>query len=371
MDAAKAFAESDVLLVSREWAKLESNRQILLAAPEWDLVLMDEAHAARRKEPKEGEFNTGNLLLELLREMQLRRRAKGVILLSATPMQTNPWEPWDLLSVLGVGGNWMVEFRDIRRYYDVVSDLRHGAPDGVSAEVVRSLVESDREFPDPPIRYSGALDDALSFALAGEREQFAQWLRGGSPLGRRMHRNTRETLKEYHRRGLLPDYTPCERAVRDVVFDYASDAERDCYDAIKHYIDTRFERLEGERSGKGFVMTIYRRRAASSPFSLRRSMERRLEACENVIKRQWLGAWRPEDEQMDSRDLSDADIESVDPALPATPEAAEAEKSEIETIIRKLDALGNTDSKFAKFRDGWTTTFGGFTTLPTKAASRR
>ncbi|MDH7603137.1 MAG: helicase-related protein [Armatimonadota bacterium] len=350
MEAAKAFAQEDVLLVSREWARLESNRQILLAAPRWDLVLMDEAHAARRRWPKEGEFNTGNLLLELLREMQLERRTRGIILLSATPMQTNPWEPWDLLSVLGVGGNWMVEFADIRTYYDVISKLEQKPPDWHAARTVEKLVTTDKEFPEPPKKLGGRLSDALEVALPDERKQYAQWLRCGSPLWRRMHRNTRETLREYHRKGFL-DYDVPNRDVQDVIFDYTSASERDCYDAVKRYIDTRFARLEGEKSGKGLVMTIYRRRAASSPYALRRSMERRLEACEKVIRRQWLGVWRPEDEQLDLRDLGDADIEDVDPALPATPEDAEAEKKEILAILDKLNALGNTDSKFAKFRE--------------------
>ena len=44
---------------------------------------------------------------------------------------------------------------------------------------------------------------------------------------------------------------------------------------MKHYIDKRFDELEQQKPGKGFVMTIYRRRAASSPEALRLSLERR------------------------------------------------------------------------------------------------
>ena len=39
----------------------------------WDLVLLDEAHAARRKKQEEGEYNSGTLLLDLLRRLQLSR----------------------------------------------------------------------------------------------------------------------------------------------------------------------------------------------------------------------------------------------------------------------------------------------------------
>ena len=38
--------------------------------------------------------------------------------MSATPMQTHPWEPWDLLSALGEGGAWLADFRNVRALYD-------------------------------------------------------------------------------------------------------------------------------------------------------------------------------------------------------------------------------------------------------------
>ena len=43
---------------------------------------------------------------------------------------------------------------------------------------------------------------------------------------------------------------------------------RTVYNAITGYINRRFEELEGQRPGKGFVMTVYRRREASSPRAL-------------------------------------------------------------------------------------------------------
>jgi len=81
----------DVLIMSRETARTQNNLAFLLAAEPWDLVLLDEAHAARRRKQVEGEFNSGNLLLTLLRQLQLRQQVRGILLLSATPMQTQPW----------------------------------------------------------------------------------------------------------------------------------------------------------------------------------------------------------------------------------------------------------------------------------------
>jgi len=362
MEPAVALAENDVLLLSREWARLPNNRDLVLSTPVWDLVLLDEAHAARRSAQEEREFNSANLLLQLLRELQLRRQARSVLLLSATPMQTQPWEPWDLLGVLGIGGRWMVEFGDVRTYYQGIQALAHGPLDLQHATAIAHLVANDNEFPPSPNGPSPdgacpepaegetALAERLAFAFGDEQKRYAQWLRQGAPLGRRMHRNTRGTLRQYHAQGLL-ELPPPQRQVHDEVFDYQQQAERDCYEAIKDYIDTRYDQLEQEKAGKGFVMTVYRRRAASSPLALRRSLQRRLEKLERVIRRQYLDPWLSlEEEQIDSRDLSDADIdERIDPALPSDPKTAEAEKRQIEALLARLDVLGAMDSKLDEF----------------------
>lgn len=98
-------------------------------------------------------------------------------------------------------------------------------------------------------------------------------------------------------------------------------------------------------------MTVYRRRAASSPLALRRSLERRSKKLEKVIRKQWSAGWLdPLEEQIDTRDLSDADVdERIDPALPDDPKVAEAEKEEIESLLSKLDSIRGTDSKFDVF----------------------
>ena len=350
MAARDALAENDVILLSREWARLENNREVVLAAPVWDLVLLDEAHAARRSSPEEREFNSGNLLLTLMRELQFRWRARGIVLLSGTPMQTQPWEPWDLLSVLSVGGEWMVDFADIRAYYQAVKKLRTGPLDKDTAGTVARLVLRDGGFTDPPkglgTTDANTLRRSLMFTQGAE---CSEWLRRNTPLARRMHRNTRDTLRKYYDRGLL-ESPPARRDLRDEVFDYQQQAERNCYESVGRYIDKRYDELEHEKPGKGFVMTIYRRRAASSPLALRRSLERRRDGLTKVINKQWVDTWEaPESEEI-ARDLSDIGIdERVDPALPSSPRIAAAEKKEIADLFQELDGLGGADSKFDKF----------------------
>ncbi|HZO87321.1 MAG TPA: helicase-related protein [Chthonomonadaceae bacterium] len=349
MEVTEALASQPLLLLSREWARLDGNAQTVLAAPAWDLVAMDEAHAARRSTAEEGGFNSANLLLQLLREMQLRRRARGILLLSATPMQTHPWEPWDLLGTLGVGGEWLVDFADLRAYYDGIAELAKGSIGPPAAQKIAHLVKNDAEFPSAPPGLPGNFN-SLAFAVPSVQKRYADWLRRGAPLGRRMHRNTRDTLRQYYAQGLLATPPP-RRQVDDVLYDYDDPAERKVYESIERYIDARFDQLEHEKPGKGFVMTVYRRRAASSPYALRRSLERRLEGLERVIRRQHIGLFLTAEEVgIEPADLSDDEAgDRIDPALPSSPKEAEAEKTEVEALLARLTALGVTDSKLARF----------------------
>jgi len=350
----QALTDQDILLLSREWARLEGNRNLLLSAPPWDMVLLDEAHAARRSAQEEREFNSGNLLLQLLRELQLRRRTRFLLLLSATPMQTQPWEPWDLLTTLGVGGRWVVEFRDIRIYYDGIAALLRNELQAPAALAIARMVADDPEFPDPPIhgvsRDAESIADGLVYQVTDEekRTRVAEWLKRGAPLGRCMHRNTRDTLRQYYHMGLT-DYQPPRRLVQDELYDYSDPAERDCYDAIQGYIDRRFDELEREKKGKGFVMTIYRRRAASSPAALRRSLERRRDRLEKAIRHEWSAEWLDEEEELlDLAELMDDDGK-IDPGVPADPKVAAREKQDVERLLGQLDMLGNIDSKLGRF----------------------
>lgn len=355
MEPRRALSETDVVLLSREWARLRGNREFVLDAPPWDLVVLDEAHAARRSAGVEREFNSGNLLLQLLRELQLRGRTRGILLLSATPMQTEPWEPWDLLTLLGVGRAWAVEFADIRAYYEGIAALkRDKLPDANMAERIARLVADDEEFPPGPDgdsdRSPRVLKQRLLFCGPGEpRQKYAQWLQKGAPLGRRMHRNTRETLRQYHAMGLLAAPPP-RRQVEDVVFDYQHPLERECYEAITAYMDRRYEELEREKTGKGFVMTVYRRRGSSSPLALKRSLERRRERLEALIQHRSTEPWLWwQEEGLDPSDFPEEEAERIDAGLPSSAAAAAAEREEILSLLSRLEALGNTDSKLETF----------------------
>lgn len=349
--------KQEVLLMSRESARKESQAAVLLRAEPWDLVLLDEAHAARRKEQKETEFNSPSLLLGLLRELQLQRRARGILLLSATPMQTHPWEPWDLLSVLGVGGAWMAGFGGVRDYYLGLAGLRNGELSTETARAVARLIAADAGFPAPPmeglpVSDPEALAQKLPFLPTMKRDPVIEWLRHGSPLGRRMHRNTRKTLQRYHELG-LPVQAPAERTVRDIEFEYQMTEEREVYNHISRYIDQRFAALA--RMGKGFVRTVYRRRASSSPRALEESLLRRQKLLEAVIRKQaYSSELDPKDwpEAFDADDLPEGEGRTdLLASVPKDPKVAGEELTEVQELLNELRKLGAQDSKLDVFYD--------------------
>jgi len=349
--------ERDFLLMSRETARTEHNVPLLLAAKPWDLVILDESHAARRRKQEEGEFNSGTLLLNLLRQLQLRRRARGFLLLSATPMQTHPWEPWDLLAVLGEGGNWLADFAGVRDFYAAAVAVRNGRCDIETARKAVALISADRQFPPPPREGAGPTDESsiarkLVFVPSSQREKMARWLRCGSPLARRMHRNTRQTVRRYYEMGLLSDPPP-QRLVKDVVFDFEDHAERKVYNSVGQYIERRYKELEREKPGKGFVMTIYRRRASSSPFALDCSLERRREGLRRVAERKaydfdLVASDVPEALNVD--DLPEEESGSkISAALPQDPQVARSELVEVERVLEDLQGLRGRDTKRYRF----------------------
>lgn len=350
--------EEPMLLLSRELARIEANQALLLDGPSWDLVILDEAHAARRKKQEEGEFNTGTLLLDLVRRLQIRGKTASYMFLSATPMQTHPWEPWDLLGTLGVGRAWIAEFDIVRKYYSVIQNLEGSQePSQLDLKFLYRTVMLDPDLPIPP---EGSIPereedfiDRLIFADEKGMRGYASWMRKVSPLGRRMLRNGKETLQKYYRDGLL-EAAPPRRIVQDIRYRYEDAREGRVYNAITDYIDSRFQALEREKRGKGFVMTVYRRRCTSSLFALEKSLLRRKEGLRQVIER---GSWDPylEDESLDWLDLEEvegiAEGGKISSAFPEDPVVAAQELQQVEFLLSEIRELPGIDTKRDRFTE--------------------
>ena len=96
--------ERAVIVSSQLMRRAERQPDLLEHAEPWDLVIVDEAHHARRKSPGTPGEGGPNALLRLLRSLE--KRTQGMVLMTATPMQVHPVEVWDLLSLLHLPPEW-------------------------------------------------------------------------------------------------------------------------------------------------------------------------------------------------------------------------------------------------------------------------
>ncbi|MEM8934349.1 MAG: SNF2-related protein, partial [Acidobacteriota bacterium] len=286
-----------LLLASSQTARSKRRRDALLAARRWDLVIVDEAHHARRRQARLDAFRP-NRLLELLAGPAARdgehierrgliQRSRCVYLLTATPMQVHPVEVWDLLRLLGLGGRWGARPEPFVAFFE---ELRKPSPSRDWRFLLTLLADAvelhaswgvDLRWPsvlqpivEPAIE--GDLDTAIERVRAVDAEivdRLDRLLRDANPVRALVFRHTRERLRRYRREGRLSVDVP-EREPENVWIELSPE-ERALYRRIEAYLSRFYQRYEAKRTGLGFVMTVYRRRLTSSFAAVRRSLERR------------------------------------------------------------------------------------------------
>ena len=265
---------------------------LLEEAEPWDLIVLDEAHHARRRGMGAKQEDRPNALLRLMRE--LKERTQGLLLLTATPMQVHPVETWDLLALLGLPAEWTAPA--FLRFFE---DLEHPNPSAEAMELLARLFRSVEcaygEVPSEDAqRIAGlsrlrtrkvlaALRDEATIPRrqlqAGERQAALALLRSQTPIRHLVSRYTRQLLRRYAKTGRLGSAI-AERDVADRFLPMTA-AEQALYQAVETYIAGAYNQAgQAERNAVGFVMTVYRRRVASSFHALRRTFERRLAAMD-------------------------------------------------------------------------------------------
>lgn len=335
--------------------------QVLEASP-WDMIILDEAHHARRQNllifgPGPRDRGEPNLLLRLMQKLEAR--TIGLLLLTATPMQLNVIELFDLLKLLGMRGMWAADEDLFQEFYISLSAEELG--DGqLLFDLARDYIQSDgmdREYDDwvrselGPHSWSRirrvlleAKEPVTETRKLSKEEK--SYLRGyiarSTPLHSLMFRNTRAILEDYKKKGLGSDTFP-KRRIEDVFVKFESMDEKNLYDEIEEYV-TQFYRLAEERHALilKLVMQMFRRRLTSSFAAVRKSLKKRL----NALERGEGGVVAALQEEEDAEDYELADTEDEDYSL----ELAKREEEYLRGFIDRLDELGGADSKMKQFQ---------------------
>ena len=285
--------EPVVITSSHLMRRSDRSAELLDQAEPWDLVVLDEAHHARRSGAGGQREGNPNALLRLMRA--LRERTEGLVLMTATPMQVHTIEVWDLLDLLGLPSEWTGEA--FLKFFD---DVNHPNPGADAMERMASLFQATERAYGPMAaetiqrvtklsklrarKVIQALRDPSSIPRRRleneERKPAVTLMRGYTPLRHLISRHTRELLRRYAKEGML-DTSIADRDVKDY-FVEMSEAERELYDAVEGYIRTTYNQAAStEKGAVGFVMTTYRRRLASSIQALRVTLERHRTAIES------------------------------------------------------------------------------------------
>lgn len=363
-----------VMLASSHLARRRDSHSQIIAAGPWDVVLVDEAHHARRRGTKpDAEPNT---LLRLLRDMHGARSWKALYLASATPMQMHAYEAWDLLDLLGLSGAWARNAELFVRYY---AELRHAfderdwtllsrmAADYASdpnARADETLANAAKQELGPagarPIVRIGS-DGITSMAAKGlppaARGFMDDWLRSHTPMRDRVFRTTRTKLREYKAQGLLSADTNIPHRHVDDRFIPMTPEEEHLYARIERYISRFYNKYlaaggQAQRA-LGFIMTVYRRRLTSSFLAIERSLQRRRET---LLAGASARALLDED---DVAALEGSDLAEVDAELSGAAEGLAREVDELDSFLAELERRPPNESKMGRLLEELRAAFAG------------
>ena len=283
--------EAAVIVSSHLVRRGDRAPQLLEEAEPWDLIVVDEAHHARRREVGSNHGRQRpNAMLKLLQGIS--KRTKGLVLLTATPLQVHPVEVRDLLALLGLPPEWTQE-RFLKFFEDVeepnpspealdriaemfrAAEARYGVLGKAAAERASGLRSLGAGKALRALRSPSSI--ARRLLEAPERRAAVAIARANTPIRRLVSRHTRRLLREYRERGMV-DASIAERKVADRLVSMSA-GERRVYEAVGRYILSAYNRAEArDRNAVGFVMTTYRRRLASSFRALRNTLQDRLAA---------------------------------------------------------------------------------------------
>ncbi len=313
------WTDHDSVITSQSWASWSSDRREEIAAVDWDLIIVDEAHHARRQ--RSGSSVTMTNLYRLVSALTSRPEfaRRGVLFLTATPLQLHRHELFSLVEMLNPvlfasEDDFVSHVQGLGGLNRLVEELtRHGA--------VGELTER-----------AGALLDEQSSELED--------LEIGELIGRLRERHRLSEVLIRNRRAVIGGFQP-RRAFRWDV--HITEDERAVQSEMDSIISDGYREAERtQRNAVGFLMVIWQKLAASSSRALLKSLDSRRDRLLQGKITGTLSAEAAEDGLSDDVEASEITRE--------LPEASAHEIFRIDRVIELLRRI-DIDSKARTFAE--------------------
>lgn len=352
---ANPYALHPFLIASSHLARRPEQQRLVLDAGPYDVLVVDEAHHARRQHLRDERYRPSRLL-QLLDQVNAQGAARALWLLTATPMQMSVAELADLTRLAGLDGP-LVDPEQFLKYF---KEVARQADDQTDWGFLDRVLQQTPRLPPGPAE-EAVLDNIRTQFGSVQAERIARfgtgkerpgelvsqigpdgtsalrvWLRLLSPVGQYVTRHSRATLRQYRARGLLKDNL-AERSVEPELIQFTPE-EQQLYDGLDLLID-QLMAAHGSNRGAGFVLTVYRRRLTSSWEAIRRTLNRRLAAEQMELDDDLM----EESEELEA-DLGEERTVDLAQAVPFTP-------AELAAMRRYADAMATvSDSKLDHLR---------------------
>ncbi len=322
-----------------------------LRAMNFECVIVDEAHNARRQnlgEGRDGERAAPNNLLAFLYDISTR--TKSMLLATATPVQLRPIEAWDLLDALSrgsesvLGGAWSRWKKPDDALPMVMG--QHDLPDDDLDrwEWVRSPFPPRQEHRDFEIlRRSLGMNDTLVTASGSDwerltnpdksrvRSMFPRFVQQHNPIIRHIVRRSRKYLEE------TVDPETKEPYLKPIRVELLGEGDDDAI-RLPLYLKEAYELAEAfckllssRMKGAGFLRTLLLRRVGSTIAAGKSTAQKMLASWKNI----------------DEIDLgTESDDEADAPVAGMSRTLSEDERRLLDRFVKALDANTERDPKY-------------------------
>lgn len=347
----------DMVIASWHYARGTRTRESELLGTErfFDLVVIDEAHAARQKRELDGTV-TPTLLNKLCRDLSFS--SPHMLMLSATPVQLYEAEALDLLMILGLGGPWVHE-SDFTRFYSIISKesesvefdewifafnlaswiANHYLLEQEVKEILEHTVGANSNEIFYAIKTGTKIGPTIEEVMKKDPQSMRKMLIAFSPMHVFMIRNTRSSLTK-------ADY---KFPIRDVKEEpvILNENEMQLLHRLDDYLVSQYgnyEKVISRRNSAnlGFVRSIYHQRFVSSFTAAYLSIQHRrlflealLQKDDEAIRRLAEKMFEDEDFEEDEEDIIQTMKEMVDVARPL--------------VLKEIEVLQGLESDLSQY----------------------